>query len=289
MRSDEAAGPDVPELLHRHDAVPVPQRVVHHHPGVPEAPDPHLREAPHVGHPRDVPEGMAVRQLEPMDEREVVEMRVEVDDVQRLRVRAHDRIRDAVVAAQHDRKGAPREEPTHHVRHVVEGSRHVGRQHVGVARVDDAAVGELVGQKLPPERRVVVALTPPAEAHRVLPDPPRTEAGARHERGPLVARDAHHRDVRVEPVEVRRDHGAQERRNADERGVPARLSERLHRRPAQAPTRTGARSPGRSALAGPMPVAPEHGGDRPAVAPRSPARAAGWARRSRCRAWRRPP
>jgi hypothetical protein len=81
----EAPGGHVPELLHGHDAVPVPQRVVHHHLGVPEAPDPDLAEAPDVRHPGDVTERVAVGQLEPVDEREVVEVGVEVDDVERLR------------------------------------------------------------------------------------------------------------------------------------------------------------------------------------------------------------
>ena len=171
-------------------------------------------------------------------------MRVEVDDVERLRVRAHDRVRDAVVAAQHDRQGAPLEEPPRHRGDVVERPGHVGRQHVRVARVDDAAVGELVAQELPPERRVVVPLAPRPEAHRVLPDPARAEPGARHERRPLVARDAHHGDVGVEPVEVGGDDRPEEGRDADERRVPARPGRRLHGAGPQAPTRAGARAAG---------------------------------------------
>ena len=103
---DEASRRDVPELVHGHDAVPVPQRVVHHHLGVPEAPDPDLAEAPDVRHPGDVTERVAVRQLEPVDEREVVEVGVEVDDLEGLPVRPHDGVRDAVVAPQDDRQGA---------------------------------------------------------------------------------------------------------------------------------------------------------------------------------------
>jgi hypothetical protein len=45
-----------------------------------------------------------------------------------------------------------------------------------------ATLRELVREELPPERRVVVALTASAEPHRVLTDAARTEAGARHER-----------------------------------------------------------------------------------------------------------
>ena len=234
---------------------PSAERVVHHHPGVPEAPDPDLGEAPHVGHPRDVPERVAVRQLEPVDERQVVEVRVEVDDVERLGVRADDRVRDAVVAAEHDRQRAPLEEPPRHRGHVVEGPGHVGGQDVRVARVDDAAVGELVAQELPPERRVVVPLAPRPEAHRVLPDAARAEPGARHERRPLVARDAHHGDVGVEPVEVGGDDGAEEGRDADERGVPARPGRGWHgaplrRRRGPAHARRRARPPpGRSRAA----------------------------------------
>ena len=228
MRSTRPRGGDVPELLHAHDAVPVGERVVHHHAGVPEASDPHLREAAHVGHARDVPEGVAVRQLEPVDEREVVEVRVEVDDVKGLGERPDDRVRDAVVASEHDRKGASLEESPRHRGHVVECPRHVRGQDVRVARVDDAAVSDLVPQELPPERWVVVTLTLRPEAHRVLPDAARPEPGARHEWRTLVARNTHHGDVGVETVQVGGDDGPEEGRDADERGVPARPARSLH-------------------------------------------------------------
>ena len=123
---------------------------------------------------------------------------------------------------------------------------------------------------------IVVALAPPAEAHRVLPDAARAEPGAGHERRSLVARHAHHGDVGVEPVEVGGDDRAEERRDADERGVPARLGGRRHRpAPLRRRRAAGARAPARPARRG-ADARAARGPRRPRGAPPpSPARAAG--------------
>ena len=85
-RLGDALRADGAELAHRHDAIPVADRVADFRLGAAKAADSHLRKAQHVPHWSDVAKRVNVGEAQIVDERRVVDMRVEVDNVQRLRV-----------------------------------------------------------------------------------------------------------------------------------------------------------------------------------------------------------
>ena len=90
------------ELRHGDDAVAVAEHVLDLFAAVAQAADADLRQALDVGHRGDVAEGVAVGVAQPVHERCVVGVCVEVQHVQRAGEGAHHRVGDRVVAAQHD-------------------------------------------------------------------------------------------------------------------------------------------------------------------------------------------
>ena len=82
--------------------------------------------------------------LHAVDERLVVHVGVEVDDVEPLLVGPYHGVGDRVVAADDDREGARLEDLLHVARDVLEGLLDVGVDDVGVTAVDDPVVLPLV-------------------------------------------------------------------------------------------------------------------------------------------------
>ncbi len=97
-----ALGPALAELGHGDHLVAVLQGVPPHHLGAAQAPDPHLDQTQDVRHVGHVPERVGVGHGRPMDERHVVQMGVEMDDVQRLGEGTDHGEGDGVVATQDD-------------------------------------------------------------------------------------------------------------------------------------------------------------------------------------------
>ncbi len=90
-------------LLHRHDAVPIVDRIVDVAVMVPQASDAYLGDRSHVGHAPDVPHRLHVRIHVPVPERRVVDVGVEVDDIDGSIPRPHNWGRDRMIPADHDR------------------------------------------------------------------------------------------------------------------------------------------------------------------------------------------
>ena len=180
--------------------------------------------------------GVDVGEAQIVDERRVVDMGVEVDDVQRLPVLVppDDRVGHRVVAAEHHRQRAGGEDRLGHVGRVVERAVDVGGPYVDVADVGDGPVRHLVGEVGAPGLRVVEPGLGGREPQRMLANRARTHPRAGEEGRAFVEGDAEDRDVGVERVEVGFDRRAQKGRDADERAMevqPGTSAARCHGRP----------------------------------------------------------
>ena len=169
----------------------------------------------------DVAERVDVGEAQIVDERRVVDMGVEVDDVQRrlVLVASHDRVGDRVVAAEHHRQRAFGEDRLGEVGRIVERALHVGGPDVDVADIGDGPVRHLVREVGASGLRVVEPGIGGGEAQRVLANRARPHARAGEERRAFVEGDPVNRDVGVERIEVGFDRRTQERGDADERAV----------------------------------------------------------------------
>ena len=168
-----------------------------------------------------MPEGVPVGVLHVVNEGRVVQVGVEVHDVQWLREGANHGIGNGVIATQHERHGTAIQDTAHHGGDVVERALHVGGQNIGVADIGDAPVGKLILEELFLEFWIIEPFSRTGEPEGMLSDRPGSETRARHERRAFVERDAHHRDLRLQPIEVLAVFHAQEGGNADERHVQA--------------------------------------------------------------------
>src|SRR5262249_29913853 len=161
----------------------------------PEAPDGPLDDVVAVAELGHVPDRIAVGPLHTVDERPVVQVGVEVDDVEPLAVRPHHRVGDGVVAADDDWEDAGGEDAADVPGDVGERALDVGVDDVRVAAVHDAAMAALVLEVAPVLLDVVVAELPlggavPRVLHGQLTDLPGGEAGPRLPRRALVGRRA---------------------------------------------------------------------------------------------------
>ena len=174
-----------------------------------------------MSHRSDVAERVGVGEAQVVDERRVVDVGIEVDDVQRFLVLVppDDRVGDGVVAAEDHRQRPPGEDRPGEVGRVVERALHVGGPHVDVADVGDGPVRHLVGEVGATGFRVVEPGVGGGEAQGMLSNRARPHARTREERRAFVERNPVDGDVGVERVEVRFDSRAQERGDPDERAV----------------------------------------------------------------------
>jgi hypothetical protein len=179
----------------------------------------HLNQPLDVRHMGDVSEGVGVRHRRAVDEGHVVEVRVEMDDVERVTESPDDGVRDGMVAPQHDRGTPSRQRPGHQGGDVVEGARHIGRNDVGVAQIDDALLAHLPVEEPTANRWVEVSRLPGDESKGVLPDRPWAEARPGHERRPFIGRGAEDDQFGLDRIFGPEHRGAQERRDPHERHV----------------------------------------------------------------------
>ena len=222
------SGPPAAELGDRHDVVAARPGVLDVGLAGPEAPDPDLDDVVARLQLRHVPDRVPVGPLHAVDEWPVVHVRVEVDDVEPLLVRAHDRVGDRVVASDDDRERTRVEDRAHVAGDVVEGAPDVRVDDVRVAAVHDPVVLPLVLEEAPVLLDVVVAqllLDRPVSRvfHRQLADLARGEARAGLPRRALVARRPEDRDVGVDPGQIRAVRHPHEAHQSGERQVQAVL------------------------------------------------------------------
>ena len=192
-----------------------------------QAPDTDLDDGADGGELRDVADRVAVRPLDAVHERPVVDMGVEVHDVEAMRVGADDRIGDRVVAADDDGERARLQDLPDVARDVVERPSHVRVDDVRVAAVHDPAVDALVIEVAAVSPDVVEAALPvdgasAGELERQLADLARREARARLPGRALVARRAEDGDVGVQGVQIGARRAPQERHGPGVGKIPAR-------------------------------------------------------------------
>ena len=169
----------------------------------------------------NVAERVDVGEAEIVDERRIVDMGVEVDDVQRrlVLVSPHDRIGHRMVAAEHDRQRPPGQNRLGQVGRVVERAPDVGRPDVDIADIGDGSVRHLICEVGAPGLRVVEPGVGGGEAQRMLADRARTHARAGEEGRAFVEGNPEDSDIGVERFEIRLDRRAEERRDADKRAA----------------------------------------------------------------------
>ena len=243
---------DVVELAHRHHPVAVVGRVLDFCLDAPQATDSDLGKAQHMRHRSDVAERVGVGEAEIVDERRIVDVGIEVDDVQRLLVLVSldDRVGDGVVTAEHHRQCPLGEDRFGEIGRIVERALHVGGPYVDIPDVRDGLVGHFVGEVRATGVRVVEPGVGRREAQRVLANRARTHARAREEGRAFVEGDPVDRDVGVEGVEICLDGRAQERREVDERAVE------LDSRPSAARCHGGSPAGGRDFFRQALPIRP---------------------------------
>ena len=105
----------------------------------------------------DIPERVHVGEAQIVDERRIVDVGVQMDDVQRRLVleAPHDRIGHRMVSAEHHRQGTGGEDRLGEIGRIVEGAVDIGRPDVNIADVGDGFIGHLVGEVSAPGQRIV--------------------------------------------------------------------------------------------------------------------------------------
>ena len=219
-RLGNAVRPDIVELAYRHHPVAVIDRVTDFRFDAAEAPDPDLGEAQHMLHRSDVTKRMDVGEAQIVDERRIVDVGVEVDDVQRLLVlvRLYDRVGDRVIAAERHRHRPPGKDRPGEIGRIFERALDVGRPDVDVADIRDGLVLHLVFEVGAPGHRIIETGIG-GEPQRVLANRTRTHARTGKKRRAFVKGDPENRDLGIESIKAGFDRRTQERGDADERAV----------------------------------------------------------------------
>jgi len=148
-----------------------------------------------VRHVVYVPESVRVGEFEPMLERGVVDVRIEVNDVQRLGIRPHDREANRMVSAQDDRERTAGENLLHGACDVGERVFDVGGQDIHVPDIYDPAFLLFTLQELLLASVIVVPLG--TESQRMLSNAPRPQAGPGQKWGTLICGGPDNCDVGV--------------------------------------------------------------------------------------------